>query len=110
MADYALASSPYADGERRRSGITGPRNFHIDDVDTRGRFALPEFFVGRRRTQAEQRLPFGTAEDAGKGAAAGDFDSLQLAPAAVETNEGVFFEGCHPYGAFLIEADAIGRF
>ena len=71
---------------------------------------MPEFFVGRRGAQAEQRPPFRPAEDAGEGAAAGDFDSLQLAPLAVEANEGVFFEGRDPHGAFLVEADAIGDF
>jgi len=89
------------------SGITGTGNFHIDDVDPRGRFALPEFFVGRRGTQAEQRPPLGPTEGAGNGAVAGDFYSLQLAPAAVEANEGVFFEGCDPHGALLVKADAI---
>src|SRR6185312_10380075 len=68
------------------SGITSPGNFHIDHVDPRGRFALPEFFVGRRCAQAEQCFPFRSAEDAGEGAAAGDFNALQLAPAAVEAN------------------------
>jgi hypothetical protein len=55
---------------------------------------LPEFFVGGSCTQAEQCPPFRPAEGAGNGAAAGDFYSLQLAPAAVEANESVFFEGC----------------
>ena len=33
---------------------------------------------------------------------------MQLAPAAVEANEGVFFEGRDPHRAFKVEADAIG--
>ena len=74
MRSNALSIS--ANGDRQTSGITAPRNFHIDRVDPRGRFALPEFFVGRRCAQAEQCPPFGPAEHAGEGATAGDFNSL----------------------------------
>src|SRR4029450_7158914 len=50
------------------------------------------------------------AENTGNSASARYFYSLQLAPFAAFSNEGVLVVGCHPHGPLVIEANGIGLF
>jgi len=100
---------PLWEESRQRSGITGTRNFDLDHVDARRRLALPELFGRGRCTQAEESPPLRAAENTGNGAAAGHFDSLQLAPSRLNRMKASSFEGCDPNRLLVIEANSIRR-